>query len=95
MCIRSSPVGKVSYHDSEAPRRRRHAYSGISTLDFSLVFVVVRCLVFVSSSALRAIVVFGVFSFVRVRCSLVVFGRAISAFVVRTFYLYRSYSCDV
>ena len=43
-------IGQVSYRDSHAPRRRKHAYSGISTLDFSLVLFVVRCLVFVSSS---------------------------------------------
>ena len=68
MCIRSDIVGQVSYRDSGAPCRRRHLYSGISTLLFPLVFVVARCLVFVPSSALRVIVVFGIFSVVRGFC---------------------------
>ena len=74
-------------------------------MHFALVFLVARCLVFVPSSALRVIVVFGIFSVVRVRCALivfgifsvvlvrfalVVFGHAVSPFMVRAFCLYRS-----
>ena len=69
MCIRSGLVGQVSYRDPGATCRRRHSYSGISTLRFPLVFVVARCLAFVPSSALRVIVVFGIVSVVRVRCT--------------------------
>ena len=65
MCIRSGPVGQVSYRDSGAPCRRRHSYSGISTLRFPLVFVAAHCLVSVLSSVLRVIVVFGIFFVVR------------------------------
>ena len=85
VCIRSGPVGQVSYRESEAPCRRRHSYSGISTLHFSLVFFVARCLVFVLSSAFRVIVVFGILSVVRVRGVFVVFGGVVSSFVFAAF----------
>ena len=53
---------------------------------FPLVFVVARCLVFDPSSALHLIVVFGIVSVVRVRCTLVVLVhvslRAFSRFFV-------------
>ena len=68
MCMRSGPVEQLSYRDSGAPCRRRHSYSGISTLRFPLVFVLSRFLVFVPSSALRVIVVIGIFSVVRAFC---------------------------
>ena len=68
MVIRSGPEGQVSYRDSGAPCRRRHSYLGISTLRFSLVFVVARSLGFVPSSAFCVIVVFGIFSVVRAFC---------------------------
>ena len=86
--IRSGPVGHVSYRDLGAPCHRRHSYSVVSTLRFSLVFFVARSLVFVPSSALRVIVVSGTVSVVRVPCTLVVFG-SVSVRVI-AFRCYRS-----
>ena len=63
MCIRSGPVGRVSYRDS-----------GISTLRFPLVFVVAHCFVSAPSSAIRMLVVFRIlFVVVRARCVVIVF----------------------
>ena len=87
MCIRSGPVGQVSYRDSGAPYRRRHSYSGISTLRFPLVFVVARCFVSVPSPTMRMFVLVVSLSFFVCRVSFVLgcavfFVRAFSRFVV-------------
>ena len=74
MCIRSGPVGQVSYRDSGAPYRRRHSYSVISTLRFPLVFVAAHCFSSAPSSAMRMFVVFRIlFVVVRARCVVIVF----------------------
>ena len=90
-CIRSGTVGQVSYRDSGVPCRRRHSYSGISTLRFPLIFVDAQCLILVLSSVLRVIVVFGIFFVVRVRCyryRFLLFAFVVS-FSVRVVWLFR------
>ena len=95
MFIHCGSVGQVSYRDSGAPRRLCDAYLGIFTLAFSLVFVVVRCLVSVSSPPRDHLRVRRVLSRLVCSCSLFASSFLVAALFVRASCHHRSCSRGV